>query len=114
MGIPALTDLQDKVGKWAARNFPADTSRGRLRCALGVAEEAGELAHAVLKRDQGIRGDESAHIAAAKDAIGDIVVYLMDLCSREEWDFGEIVAYTVDHVTKRDWIADPMSGTEKA
>lgn len=108
--MKSITEIQKAVGEWADKNFPSEESRGRLRCALGVAEESGELAHAVLKRDQGIRGTAKKHDADAKDAIGDIVIYLMDFCHRAGWDFESIVREIADEVLKRDWTKDPNRG----
>ena len=108
--ISQLDDLQLRVGMWARRNFPSDLARLRLRIALGVCEEAGELAHAVLKRDQRFRGTDEEHQAAAMDAVGDVVVYLMNMCDCEGWSLAEIISDTVASVTKRDWVASPRDG----
>jgi NTP pyrophosphatase (non-canonical NTP hydrolase) len=68
--------------EWVARNFPP--YEGQIPgndSILGVMEELGELAHAHLKAKQGIRGTQAEHDAAAKDAIGDITVYLLGVMS---------------------------------
>lgn len=68
--------------EWVARNFPP--YEGEIPgndSILGVMEELGELAHAHLKAKQGIRGTQAEHDAAAKDAIGDITVYLLGVMS---------------------------------
>jgi NTP pyrophosphatase (non-canonical NTP hydrolase) len=75
-----LTALQDALAAWEARNFAPVNP---LHRALGVAEEAGELCHAVLKRDQGIRGTHEGHTAKIRDAIGDIAIFCMQICSAE-------------------------------
>jgi len=63
---------------WEDKNFPNDDERNSLfRTTLGVLEELGELAHARLKREQGIRGEESQHVADEQDAVGDMTVYLL-------------------------------------
>jgi NTP pyrophosphatase (non-canonical NTP hydrolase) len=108
-----IKKLQAAVGQWASRNFPCEPTRAALRCTLGVCEEAGELSHAVLKREQGIRGTAAEHAAAARDAIGDIIVYLMDFCDREGWSLEKIIEDVTTSVLKRDWVADPTSGNEK-
>lgn len=64
---------------WVARNFPGDND-GR-QSILGCVEELGELAHAHLKEEQGIRGTPEEHQAAAQDAIGDLTVYLLGVMS---------------------------------
>lgn len=104
-----LTKLTVDVGEWAEENFGdvdqiganIDERRkrrdpgadlGALFCVLGVNEEAGELAHAVLKRAQGIREDEEGVGQEAEmNAVGDIIVYLADFCYRRGYDLEECV-----------------------
>jgi len=60
---------------WVEHNFPDSPSPdGSI---LGIIEELGELCHAALKAGQGIRGSKEQHIEDAKDAIGDLTVYLL-------------------------------------
>jgi len=95
-----LIELQADHKAWADRNFP---NADPVDAVLGVAEEVGELCHAILKQRQGIRGTHEEHEAKAKDAVGDIVIYLLDVCTRRGWSFAEIVAETWAEVRKRDW-----------
>lgn len=76
------TTLIRERDEWVAKNFPPVEGEipGNVSI-LGCIEEVGELAHAHLKREQGIRGSQAEHDAAAKDAIGDIVVYLLGVMS---------------------------------
>lgn len=60
--------------QWVKTNFP-DQEPG-TDSVFGVMEEVGELAHAHLKQKQGIRMNED-HDAKAKDAIGDVIIYLL-------------------------------------
>ena len=101
--MPDLTfrQLQIENGHWAIKNFGAENRPERSL--LGVVEEVGELAHAVLKSIQGIRGSSEEHSAAARDAVGDIIIYLADFCSRSGYDLQEIVEETWDQVKARDW-----------
>lgn len=62
---------------WVAHNFPK--ARTPLDSFLGCIEELGELTHAELKLAQGIRGDAALHEANAKDAVGDLTIYLLGL-----------------------------------
>jgi len=105
MGI--IAEIQAEQAAWATRNFGPKNSTDDL---LGVTEEMGELAHAHLKRSQGIRHDTAEYEAKAKDAIGDIVIYLMGYCSAEGWDVEHIVKTTWDTVKHRDWKAFPKNG----
>jgi len=105
MGV--IAEIQAEQRAWARRNFGPGNSTHSL---LGVAEEAGELAHAHLKRAQGIRHDAADYEAKAKDAIGDIIIYLMDYCSTEGWDLEQVVQATWNTVKYRDWKKFPKNG----
>lgn len=99
--------LQTEVGAWAQRNFGDQPADNPL---LGVVEEVGELAHAVLKRKQGIRGTDEQHLAAERDAIGDILIYLADYCGRRGFTLDAIVTDTWATVSKRDWTKNKQTG----
>ena len=101
--------LQEEQRPWVEHNFP-----GRLPYMplLGLQEEVGELAHAHLKAEQGIRGTAAEHHAAKIDAIGDIVVFLADYCSANGIDFQDAVEKTWSQVKQRDWRKDPAKGGE--
>jgi len=73
-----LGELQEELYRWQVYNF-AEQDPGRM--VLGVCEEAGELCHAQLKLEQGIRGSKEEKLEEMKDAIGDICMYAMNLCS---------------------------------
>lgn len=99
--------LQQELHEWRLRNFPDADPTQQL---LGVGEEVGELMHAHLKSMQGIRGDDKLHEAEAKDAVGDIVIFLMGYCSYHGWDLMQLVYDAAETVFARDWIADPVAG----
>jgi NTP pyrophosphatase (non-canonical NTP hydrolase) len=101
-------EFQDEVGAWARKNF--DKSELGINALLGVFEEVGELSHAHLKQIQGIRGTPEEHTEKAKDAVGDILVYLADYCSQRGWNMSEIAQDTLKLVTKRDWKANSLNG----
>lgn len=101
-----LAYMQEAMHKWRTVNFPDADATQQL---LGVAEETGELSHAHLKAMQGIRVNED-HEANAKDAVGDIVIYLMGYCSYNGWDLMEIIAKTCDHILQRDWNKNKETG----
>lgn len=69
-------------------------------------EELGELCHAHLKREQGIRTSED-HRAKQIDAVADVIIYLCDYCALEGIDMETAVLSTWETVSKRDWKADP-------
>jgi NTP pyrophosphatase (non-canonical NTP hydrolase) len=102
-----LSDLMCEVSQWAEYNFPDAQPHQPL---LGALEELGELAHAHLKEEQGIRGLSSEHQAAKVDAIGDVVIYLAHYCSLNCIDFADAVEQTWRLVAQRDWQKNKLTG----
>jgi len=117
-----LSKLQTEVSEWSQHNFGNQSSVNPL---LGVGEEIGELAeevehasnlililgrlhHAYLKRGQDIRRTEN-HSAAIRDAVGDIIIYLLDFCHRENVSLERCVIDAWNEVSKRDWVAERKS-----
>lgn len=99
-----LSDIQSRLAIWQNNNFPTkDKPRLLLQCTLGVAEESGELCHAVLKRDQGIRGTHAENTDKMRDAIGDIAIFAMQICSAEGFDFEQVIIDTAEQVLNRKW-----------
>jgi len=100
-----LSQLQREHKRWLEHNFPSQKSHDAL---LGLIEEVGELAHAHLKHEQGIRDmTEVEYRIQAADAIGDIVIYLASYCNTNEFSLPLIVKETWDRVKQRDWRKDP-------
>ena len=95
-----LRRLQLEVTRWAERNFHRRESYQPL---LGLMEEVGELAHAHLKEEQGIRGTPEELQAEARDAVGDIIIYLADYCNMRGWSMQVILEGVWKHVQQRDW-----------
>jgi NTP pyrophosphatase (non-canonical NTP hydrolase) len=102
-----LRDIQEDQKPWVAHNFGR---RATYMPLLGAMEELGELAHAHLKAEQGIRGTVAEHEVAAKDAVADIIIFLLDYCSARGWDAASIVSDTWKAVRTRDFKADPIRG----
>jgi len=102
--------IQAEVRTWADKNF--GTGRPVHHPLLGAVEELGELAHAHLKGEQGIRGTREEMSIKAKDAVGDVIIYLMDYCNLRGWDISEILDVTWEHVKTRDWKGDARKGGE--
>ena len=105
-----LSRIQKEQEEWSNRNFD---NKKPYQPILGATEEVGELAHAYLKMEQGIRGTRAEHEAAMKDAIGDCAIFLMDLCNQMGWSYEEIIETTWNHVKKRDWKADSLQDTKR-
>lgn len=74
----SLQNLQRRVGEWADYNFGANRKSLAYRSLFGIIEEFGELVHSQLKMEQGIRGTIEEHMAKIRDAVGDLVFYMMD------------------------------------
>lgn len=68
--------------EWVARNFPPIPREiPGNDSILGCIEELGELTHGFLKLKQGIRGTPEEHNAAMRDAVGDLIIYLLGVMS---------------------------------
>lgn len=98
-----LASFQRRQAEWARRNFGEPESRDWRDPLMGIAEEYGELNHALLKQRQGIRGTHDEHETAAKDAVGDMLVYLADLCTLRGWKIADVLAETWAEVSGRNW-----------
>lgn len=101
-----FTRLQKEQAEWALKNFGDAPSHQPL---LGVGEEVGELMHAHLKSEQKIRINQD-HMADKKDAIGDIVIYLADYCTREGISLNKCVRDAWEQVKQRDWTQNKEDG----
>lgn len=100
--------LQREARAWNLRNFGDHPYTHPL---MGVSEEVGKLNHALLKQEQGIQGTKAQHESDAKDAVGDIIIFLADVCSCRGWSMQDIVESTWAEVKKRDWKKNPTDGT---
>lgn len=122
-----FSTLQQEQSAWSIHNFGGGKVRDPNDAFLGVVEENGELAdaiiamlavnssigslaHAILKGKQGIRGNPEEHEAKAKDSVGDLLVFLADLCTRKGWSMQEIIEETWGEVKQRDWVKFPKNG----
>ena len=103
---PTLKRIQSELEVWQKHNFP---NREAWQPILGLQEELGELSHAFLKRHEGIRAGEQWE-ADIRDAVADILIFLLDVCNAEGIDLDEQVSRTWSHVQTRDWKADPIGG----
>lgn len=99
--------MQREHRVWATKNF--GLYRPAYQPLLGAVEEIGELAHAHLKNEQDIRTSED-HMADAKDAVADTIIYLVDYCNLRGWDLELILSSTWEEVKKRDWTKNKEDG----
>jgi NTP pyrophosphatase (non-canonical NTP hydrolase) len=79
-----------------------------------MVEEMGELAHAMLKHEQGIRGLEDEVVAREKiaDAWGDWLIFSMGLLDAYGMDAQNLLETTWARVKLRDFRKDPQTGGE--
>lgn len=104
-----VKELQDELHAWRMYNFPDCTPEDQF---MGMVEEMGEIAHAMLKWKQGIRIENSIEATSkVRDGVADLTIFMMGLCSLFGWDFMELVASVArDEVMHRDWIRYPKNG----
>lgn len=104
-----LYKIQGEVRDWSNYNFG---DQGPFRPFLGVVEEVGELSHVLLKEGQGIREgtDRLASFDKKVDAVADIMIYLLDFCSRSSIDLESALLKTWHDVKTRDWKKYPKTG----
>lgn len=105
-----LDELQVLLHKWCKKNFPKTTATQQF---IGIVEEVGELAHCVLKGQQGIRKGIVDREIEEMDAVGDIIIYLMNFCSYRKYDFESLLSSTAGEVMQRDWQRYPHDGVNK-
>ncbi len=103
-----LIQFQLEVFSWGRNNFGQGVPHQPL---IGVMEELGELAHAHLKAEQGIRKmSREEYEKQAHDAIGDIIVYLADYCGINGLNLEHAIQDTWSRVKLRDWRENPETG----
>jgi NTP pyrophosphatase (non-canonical NTP hydrolase) len=106
----SLQELQNEVGEWSWGNFGITHLPYDVAPLLGVIEELGELCHGLLKAAQGIRGEYGKHMEDVADAVGDLVIYLLDFCERNNLDLWGCILRAWSEVRDRDWQKYPKNG----
>jgi len=96
---------QRRVAELSEQRFPLATTETE---ALALAEEAGEVARAVLKRWHGVRGSREAWTAALRQEIAQVVVVALRLAALERFDLAEAVNAEVEAWAARDPNHDPV------
>jgi len=102
-----LDALQEKINAWGRYNFPNAQPYQPL---LGAVEELGELAHAHLKQEQGIRGTPEEWKAKKEDAIGDVIIYLLHYCVMQGLSLWACILQAWCEIKDRDWQKFPRNG----
>lgn len=98
--MPDLAQMQIELKEWQEHNFPGREAWEPL---VGLQEELGELAHAHLKQHQGIRDSPEKLEAQARDAVGDILIYLADYCNARGFNLPACMNQAWAEVKQRDW-----------
>lgn len=101
-----IREIQFEHLVWEKKNFDEVKIHHSI---YGLIEELGELAHAQLKMEQGIRIDED-HNEKAKDAVGDIIIFLISYCNKRGFDLERIIHNTWLSVKSRNWKKNPVNG----
>lgn len=108
--MSTLREVQNEARTWRARNFPDHTIDQQF---MGMAEEMGEMAHALLKHEQGIREiDDEAVVDLVADAWADWVIFSMGILDKLGIDANDALITTWVRVKHRDWVGDPHRGGE--
>lgn len=102
-----LDVLQGEIAEWARFNFGELLPHHQF---LGVVEEVGELAHAILKREQKIRGTPQEHQEAEEDAVGDISIFLMNYCTSRNMSLKQLIYRVWNSVKDRNFRLYPKNG----
>jgi len=108
--MKSLSKIQEEVWLWSYANFGSRSGACGVDQFIGIVEEVGELAHALLKQIQGIRQGEDLR-EKERDAVGDIMIYLLDFCARRGYSAEEVLNETWELVKKRNWKENPENGT---
>lgn len=104
-----LDKLQAEVKEWSVRNF-GDPQGDTRSSALVVNEEAGEVARAVVKKRQGIRGTDAEWDAKLMEESADTVIALCELAGIAGFSLQTVIAERWGVVRNRDFVTDKVSG----
>lgn len=100
-----IQELQGAHKEWVTHNFPRQQHYEPL---LGIAEEVGELCHAHLKHEQGIRGmTDAAYVDKASDALGDIFIYMLSYANTNGFNLSACILKAWAEVSEREWVMPP-------
>lgn len=97
-----ISEIQEKAVAWHKKNFGGHYGSG-YRNLLGICEEAGELCHAHLKGEQGIRHTPEEIINMKMDAIGDIIIFLCNYCDSQNFTLEDCIRKAWEEIKERDW-----------
>lgn len=108
-----MVDLrQQELIDWEIRNFGKQEPYRKL---LGMIEELGEIAHSLLKAEQGIREgkDGKVDLEELGDGVADIFIYGSNLLSSYGINVEETLKNVIEKILSRDWIKYPKNGVSE-
>lgn len=98
-----ISKMQSEIGEWIVENFgPEDP----VVAGLVLAEETGELARAVAKMTQGIRGTKLDWLNQASLEIGDVMISLLSVAHALGIEAEEAIEGRWRFIQQRDWNTD--------
>ncbi len=108
-----INNLQDYFNKRARPLSQKDLII--FRCALGVCEEAGEIAHVVLKNVTGHYGFDDYKKTKEKlvDAVCDMTVFGLQILNEIDVDFEEVFPKVLNEVVERNEKGLPHTPLQK-
>lgn len=104
----SLVRFQEEIREWSDKNFGENANA--FNAFMGMVEEMGELSHALLKRNQGIRHTPEEIDALVKDAVADILIFTLNFCSYSNISAQDVLELTWNRVKQRDWTKNKMEG----
>jgi NTP pyrophosphatase (non-canonical NTP hydrolase) len=107
----SIRDTQAEILAWSTKNFGAKVPIAYdVSSFLGMVEEVGEIAHAILKMSQGIKGTRAKHEADVIDGIADLMVFALDFAGRNGIDAEKALEQVWAKVKQRDFTRDRQVG----
>jgi NTP pyrophosphatase (non-canonical NTP hydrolase) len=100
-----VTSLELASGSYAARSWPGETV---VHAGLALAEEAGEVCKALLKREHGTRGTFGEWTQQVRKECGDVFLVLCDIAHREGFSLAQAVMDRYEEIIDRDLNHDPL------
>lgn len=92
-----LARFQNQVRDWHRANFDPQPDLG----ALVVCEEAGELARAVIKGVQGVRGGKARWEAEKRKEAADVIISTIAFCCENDIDVVDAIRHRWETVGQR-------------
>jgi NTP pyrophosphatase (non-canonical NTP hydrolase) len=109
--IESPAELQRSIHDDAARRWPDMDATSE---ALALAEEAGEVCRAVLKRHQGVRGTSEQWSEQLRTELAQVVVVAINLAAVEGFDLYEAVVEEHRRWVNTDPNHDPIGAPDQA